>query len=699
MSEAVIRDATDSGGASVTIPDETTNELTANVMVRDGQTIVLGGLFRERTQYTRRQVPWIADLPFIGAPFRGREDLTDRAEIIFMITPTIVNDQIVSEHAERAKSLIDSAVAGTREGLLPFSRDKQASRLLVEAQQYAAEGKTKKALYCVRRSLSLNPNQAQARLLLERLTTKTRTWPSQSVLETTFNTEMDLYLDEHGQMFEPTSVDSGEDVTLMSGEDTSITTMDGVVNEIGSFDSASDSATDITSGDEIAEGTDESFTSEDTTLESGESIEIAQAEDGENTFEGEFETEIETEIEPEAEPVDPAIAQAEADAASEATFDEDELASARESDAPSSESAFEDSDWIASLAEAEIGAAAENAPELIEETTEISTDEVATEADASEAEFTEPEVPAIVFDSEARTFDLNIEDAPLPTLLRDLSSQARRSIIVSPEVAGSVSASLFGLSLEETLEAILPANGYGFVEDGKVIRVLSLDTIAQQQAEAEALALAEAEAQAQAEAEALAQQAAELAAEAGDATDAAETASDPFATFAEQSGESTPEVSSTETGTVVDGPISLDSSESPIAETFGSTESDGLFETEAEFEGDLELAIDFDEPSAIEDQIDDTLSDVLLSSLSFTSFEWKPTVTRDGYTEPTSWVGDSSSEFAPEFVEPTEATEAAVAPESAEVDDSFESDSFDDSDLEAGTKVEPAETPSRIPLD
>ncbi|MEO1278630.1 MAG: hypothetical protein AAFV77_06730, partial [Planctomycetota bacterium] len=121
VSEAVIRDATDSGGASVTIPDETTNELTANVMVRDGQTIVLGGLFRERTQYTRRQVPWIADLPFIGAPFRGREDLTDRAEIIFMITPTIVNDQIVSEHAERAKSLIDSAVAGTREGLLPFS--------------------------------------------------------------------------------------------------------------------------------------------------------------------------------------------------------------------------------------------------------------------------------------------------------------------------------------------------------------------------------------------------------------------------------------------------------------------------------------------------------------------------------------------------------------------------------------------------
>ena len=335
VSEAVIRDATDSGGASVTIPDETTNELTANVMVRDGQTIVLGGLFRERTQYTRRQVPWIADLPFIGAPFRGREDVTDRAEIIFMITPTIVNDQIVNEHAERAKSLIDSAVAGTREGLLPFSRDKQASRLRVEAQQYAAEGRTKKALYCVRRSLSLNPNQAQARLLLERLTTNTRTWPSQSVLQGTFKTEMDLFLDEHGQMFEPTPVDSGEDVSLMTGEDTTVTTMEGVVNEIGSFDATTEEdtteiASDTVVGDEA---------SEEIAALDDESVEIAQVEDAEVKFESELDAEAtgelaeasetgETvdEITEETEPVDPALAQAEADAASEATFDEAELA-------------------------------------------------------------------------------------------------------------------------------------------------------------------------------------------------------------------------------------------------------------------------------------------------------------------------------------------------------------------------------------
>jgi type IV pilus secretin PilQ/predicted competence protein len=631
VSEAVIRDATDSGGASVTIPDETTNELTANVMVRDGQTIVLGGLFRERTQYTRRQVPWIADLPFIGAPFRGREDSTDRAEIIFMITPTIINDQIVSEHAERAKSLIDSAVSGTREGLLPFSRDKQASRLLVEAQQYAADGKTKKALYCVRRSLSLNPNQPQARLLLERLTTKTRTWPAQSVLQSTFDTEMDLYLDQHGEMFVPTPVETEDEMTFLEVEGTDTVIAD-IETTTGDDVEPTDEVVDVVAGDDadiidepveddatevVAAGSDDEFIDGDT-AEDGSSIELAEATD---TAEGQ-----EAEVE-----IDPAVAQAEADAASEASFDEAELASARDIETPSSESAFEDSDWIASLAQAEIGAAAASAPELAEEGELAETTETA-EADQTE-EVEQAEAPAIVFDAQARTFDINVQDAALPTLLRDLSTQARRSIIVAPEVAGTVSASLFGLSLEESLAAILPSQGYGFVEDGKVIRVLSVETIAAQQlAAAEALAQAESEQQRDDVVGLTGQDAQPTI----DATDVA----------------STPELAAAEgPATTVDQPLSLDTAEgeTDTLEVASGEETVKDFSAEADTSGeaDLELAIDFDEPSPIEDQIDDTLTDALLSSLSFNSFEWKPSVSRDGFTEPTSWtMGEPSFEEA-----------------------------------------------------
>ncbi|UYV12903.1 MAG: hypothetical protein NCW75_01125 [Phycisphaera sp.] len=586
VSEAVIRDATDSGGSAVTIPDETTNELTANVMVRDGQTIVLGGLFRERTQYTRRQLPWIADLPFIGAPFRGREDSTDRAEIIFMITPTIINDQIMSEHAERAKNLIDSAVAGTREGLLPFSRDKQASRLLVEAQQHAGEGNTKKALYCVRRSLSLNPNQPQARSLLERLTSNTRDWPAMSVLQSTFNTEMDLFLDEHGDLFEPTQVDMGDaGASLMTDGDTTIAASD----------------TQVESGNvTILKSIDGEPMAESTGPVTIETTELAEANPADTTTE----TDIET--------VDPAAAEAEALAATEDTFDDTELADARESETEgtTSETAFEDSDWISSLAQAEIGAAADATEKPVETTIE-------------------PEVPAIAFDSEARTFDINIEDAPLPGLLRDLSSQARRSIIVSPEVAGTVSASLYGLSLEETLDAVLPSQGLGYVEEGKVIRVLPLETIAAQEA-----------------AEVAAQQAALAAAEKAAADEAAlkaaETTTPVIASTDDPASLTDLEVIDSGSTTSVDAPLSIATAETESGESVETT-----IESTTEFEvpEPVGLSPDFDESSPIEAQIDDALGEALLNSLSFSEFEWSPTLSRDGYTEPASWV-DSDAEGA-----------------------------------------------------
>ncbi|HHN79018.1 MAG TPA: hypothetical protein ENK11_10165, partial [Phycisphaerales bacterium] len=49
VSTAKLRESTTSAGQSVTIPDEDTTELVTNLLVRDGQTVVLGGLFTEST--------------------------------------------------------------------------------------------------------------------------------------------------------------------------------------------------------------------------------------------------------------------------------------------------------------------------------------------------------------------------------------------------------------------------------------------------------------------------------------------------------------------------------------------------------------------------------------------------------------------------------------------------------------------------
>jgi type IV pilus assembly protein PilQ len=183
VSEAVIRDTNDSTGNLVTIPDEITNELVTNVLVGDGQTIVLGGLFRESTQSTRRQVPFLGDIPIIGHAFRGNDDSTNRNEIIFLVTPTIVNDTTLSLTGQRTKEYIDHVRAGSREGLLFWSREKLTARMNVEAERLANEGHTEKALWKINRSLSLNHNQPEAIALRERLTGKKSQWPDRSILE------------------------------------------------------------------------------------------------------------------------------------------------------------------------------------------------------------------------------------------------------------------------------------------------------------------------------------------------------------------------------------------------------------------------------------------------------------------------------------------------------------------------------------
>ena len=192
VSEAIIRDSKDSQGATVTIPDEVTNELTTNVLVRDGQTIVLGGLFKESTQSGRRQVPFLGDIPFLGAAFRGQNDTTKREEIIFLITPSIVNDSTLADAGQKGKDYVERVRVGTREGLLPWSRDRMTGMKLIEAQKAADAGNTQEALWKIQQSLALNPMQPDAIAMRDRLGGAKQTWPDRSILDSILNNEVML---------------------------------------------------------------------------------------------------------------------------------------------------------------------------------------------------------------------------------------------------------------------------------------------------------------------------------------------------------------------------------------------------------------------------------------------------------------------------------------------------------------------------
>ncbi|MCB9899556.1 MAG: hypothetical protein H6825_16235 [Planctomycetes bacterium] len=73
------------------LPYKETAEVTTNVLVRSGDTIVIGGLFRERQKTIETKVPLLGDLWFLGRFFRGTSDVSVREEVIVVLTPTIID--------------------------------------------------------------------------------------------------------------------------------------------------------------------------------------------------------------------------------------------------------------------------------------------------------------------------------------------------------------------------------------------------------------------------------------------------------------------------------------------------------------------------------------------------------------------------------------------------------------------------------
>tara|TARA_A100000171_G_scaffold15939_3_gene14321 strand:- start:2037 stop:4538 length:2502 start_codon:yes stop_codon:yes gene_type:complete len=190
VSNFALRTVADGAGNNVTIPDEDTTEMNTNVMVRDGQTVVLGGLFTENTSSSRTQVPVLGDIPLVGNAFKGFDDSTRRTEIIFLITPSIVNDTVLAEVGEMSNQYIEHARFGARKGLLPWSRERRVGQLLIDARQYADDGNIEEALAKVDRALSLSPQSADARALRSELTGKVRTTPSRSIINGMLHNEL-----------------------------------------------------------------------------------------------------------------------------------------------------------------------------------------------------------------------------------------------------------------------------------------------------------------------------------------------------------------------------------------------------------------------------------------------------------------------------------------------------------------------------
>src|SRR5947209_6793144 len=146
-------------------PTKLTTESTSNIMVKDGHTIVIGGLFRETAQSSRSQVPILGNIPGLGNLFKKQTDTTQREEVIILLTPHIVkDDDAFSRASEEQLKEGEKLRVGTRHGMMPWGRERLAETSYEQAvsEMNKPNPNLQKAMWHLNCATNLNPKFIEA---------------------------------------------------------------------------------------------------------------------------------------------------------------------------------------------------------------------------------------------------------------------------------------------------------------------------------------------------------------------------------------------------------------------------------------------------------------------------------------------------------------------------------------------------------
>ena len=80
------------GGLGGTVPSIDTRSVETQVLVADGQTVVLGGIYETERREAEKKVPYLGDIPFVGALFRSKRRIDNKAELLIFVTPRILEE-------------------------------------------------------------------------------------------------------------------------------------------------------------------------------------------------------------------------------------------------------------------------------------------------------------------------------------------------------------------------------------------------------------------------------------------------------------------------------------------------------------------------------------------------------------------------------------------------------------------------------
>jgi type IV pilus assembly protein PilQ len=77
-------------------PAINTKNVQTQVLVENGGTVVLGGIYEQEEQTTITKVPFLGDLPVVGYLFKNRKMINDRKELMIFITPRVVSERVAA---------------------------------------------------------------------------------------------------------------------------------------------------------------------------------------------------------------------------------------------------------------------------------------------------------------------------------------------------------------------------------------------------------------------------------------------------------------------------------------------------------------------------------------------------------------------------------------------------------------------------
>ena len=75
------------------IPIVATSNVETDVIIKDGRTIIIAGLIKETDTKNKSKVPFLGDIPFVGAAFRNISDLREKKELVIFLTPHIISGE------------------------------------------------------------------------------------------------------------------------------------------------------------------------------------------------------------------------------------------------------------------------------------------------------------------------------------------------------------------------------------------------------------------------------------------------------------------------------------------------------------------------------------------------------------------------------------------------------------------------------